>query len=276
MGILCSDANWEYRVIRGAIRLANTLFSLKKNVTYERYFFNTCVQDSRLFNDFLIDLHNKARTCEFGTLIRLIRDGVVCGIDSKDARGCLLRDTELTLDKAVNFMRAYETSTTQVNALENTHQTDSIHKQSIKFNNSKLVCYYCGSTHAKSTCLAYDQRCTHCGKLHHFARVCKSRSNRVDHIDHKACDHGQHLDIAELYIDHVTATDSSTNELLTQIRVNNHAITFKIDTGAQCNVIPYDVYLSIPKRTPLTNTATRLRSYGGNLHSCAWHMQHDS
>ena len=25
LGIFCSDANWEYRVIRGAIRLANTL-----------------------------------------------------------------------------------------------------------------------------------------------------------------------------------------------------------------------------------------------------------
>ena len=33
-------------------------FSPKKNITYERYLFNTCIQDNRLFTDFLIDFRN--------------------------------------------------------------------------------------------------------------------------------------------------------------------------------------------------------------------------
>ena len=34
LGIFCSDANWEYRVIRGAIRLANTLDTLPKKTWF--------------------------------------------------------------------------------------------------------------------------------------------------------------------------------------------------------------------------------------------------
>ena len=96
---------------------------------------------------------------------------MACGIDSKVARERLLRDTELTLDKTINFMRAYET------ALQTTIQADAVNKQGNRFQfNSqknhrpiKKCCYYCGSQHANFSCSAYDLRCAHCGKLHHFA-----------------------------------------------------------------------------------------------------------
>lgn len=57
--------------------------SPKKNLTYERYIFNTCTQSGRPFDTFVVDLRNKAKTCEFGALQNsLIRDRIVCGIDS--------------------------------------------------------------------------------------------------------------------------------------------------------------------------------------------------
>ena len=37
LGIFCLEANWEYRVIRGAIRLANTL-PHKPSLTFECHF----------------------------------------------------------------------------------------------------------------------------------------------------------------------------------------------------------------------------------------------
>ena len=92
-------------------------FSPKKNITYERYLFNTSIHDSRLFTDFLIDLRNRTKTCEFGTQKEsLIGGRVACGIDSKAAKERLFRGTELTLDKTINFMRADETSKTHVKA----------------------------------------------------------------------------------------------------------------------------------------------------------------
>ena len=54
--------------------------SQKKNVTYERYLFFSCTQNSRTIDAFVTDLSMKAKTCEFGTLYdSLIKDRIVCG-----------------------------------------------------------------------------------------------------------------------------------------------------------------------------------------------------
>ena len=79
-----------------------------------------CAQNGRTLDAFLLDLRNKATTCEFGSLQdSLIKDRIVCGIDNKSVRERLLRDNDLTLDKAINIVRAAETSKTQVEKLSN-------------------------------------------------------------------------------------------------------------------------------------------------------------
>ena len=45
--------------------------------------------------------------------------------------------------------------------------------------------------------------------------------------------------------------------------MNNHRITFKIDTGAQCNVITKQKYLQASK-TPLQKSTTKLAAFGGH------------
>ena len=67
--------------------------SPKKNVTYERYLFFSCTQNGRSVDAFVTDLRTKAKTCEFVTLQdSLIKDRIVCGIDSKGIRERLLRN----------------------------------------------------------------------------------------------------------------------------------------------------------------------------------------
>ena len=100
----------EVDKIQPLIEKFNNYFSPKKNVTYQRYLFNTCNHDS-----FVVDLKNKAKTCEFYDLEEsLIRDRIVCGIDAKEIRERLLRVYELTLYKAFNIVRACDTSRLQV------------------------------------------------------------------------------------------------------------------------------------------------------------------
>ena len=92
----------------------------KRNTTYERYVFNTCKQNGRTLDEFLLDLRNKAKTCEFGELRdSLIRDRIVCGIDNNSVRERLLRDNNLSLEKAISAVRAAETSKNQVKNLNN-------------------------------------------------------------------------------------------------------------------------------------------------------------
>ena len=94
--------------------------SPKKNVTYERYLFFSYMQNSQTIDAFITDLHMKVKTCEFGTLHdSLIKDRIVCAIDNNSVREWLLRNTELTLEVAINTVRATETSKTKIETLTN-------------------------------------------------------------------------------------------------------------------------------------------------------------
>ena len=94
-----------------------------------RYLFNTCSQNGRPFDDFLIDLRNKPRTCEFENLQdSLICDRIVCWIDDKNISERLLRDNNLTLDRAAAIFRASETSKSQVHELDG-KTVDAIRRQ---------------------------------------------------------------------------------------------------------------------------------------------------
>ncbi len=54
-------------------------------------------------------LRNKAKTCNFGALTdKLIRDRLVCGIDNDSVRRVLLRESDLTLAKAIKICQISE------------------------------------------------------------------------------------------------------------------------------------------------------------------------
>ncbi|KAK2565742.1 hypothetical protein P5673_010920 [Acropora cervicornis] len=52
-------------------------------------------------------------------MIVFIKDRIVCGIDNNSVRERLLRKTELTLEVAINTVRAVETSKIQIETLTN-------------------------------------------------------------------------------------------------------------------------------------------------------------
>ena len=231
----------------------------KKNLTYERYKFNTCVQDGRPFDAFLVDLVNKSKTCEFGELRdSLIKDRIVCGIDDSDLRERLLRDTKLTKDKAVEFVRAAETSKTHAKSLnENQLEAAAINKFSRKtikkakptsstttkpkhnMANQKQTskpCKRCGQKHEINKCPAYGKTCHKCNGKNHFANMCFTKNSSELHtVTEDQTDQTND----NLFIGEILAVDrENTNELLVNLKINGKEIKFKVDTGAQCNVIP--------------------------------------
>ena len=85
----------------------------------ERYTFNMRGQQhGENFDSFYMDIRNLSKDCEYGTLRdSLIRDRIVCGIQSGIVRARLLRDKELTLTKAIDACRAAEVSDQHLKAL---------------------------------------------------------------------------------------------------------------------------------------------------------------
>ena len=80
------------------------------NVTMERHKFNTRNQKAgETIESYVSDLKIKARSCNFGELCEeLIRDRLVCGINNDHLRKTLLRDSGLTLAKAISVCQIHE------------------------------------------------------------------------------------------------------------------------------------------------------------------------
>ena len=131
---------------------------------------------------------------EFGTLNdELIRDRVVCGIQSDRVRKQLLREAMLTLQTAITICMSNEQSDLNSKVLRKsetyvhyvhagvkskkysdkpTNQHNSPAKQHV--NKQSESCYNCGNIHAhnKHACSAFGKQCNKCQRFNHFASVC--------------------------------------------------------------------------------------------------------
>ena len=118
-------------------------FEPQKNVTYERHKFNTRTQmQGEHFDIFVTDLKKKAQTCEFGNLgDSLIKDRIVVGIIEDSTRARLLREKNLTLQRAIEICRAAEISKSQIGdmaaGVQSTITVNALYKQKSK---GKRVC----------------------------------------------------------------------------------------------------------------------------------------
>jgi len=82
----------------------------RKNITFLRYqFFSHGQVEGQPFDQFVTALKKLAADCEFGDLKdSLIRDRIVCGTTDSKLRERYLRETELSLNKAIQLGQAAE------------------------------------------------------------------------------------------------------------------------------------------------------------------------
>lgn len=263
----------------------------KKNVTYERYIFNSCKQNGRPIDVFVTDLRNKAKSCEYGTLQdSLIKDRIVCGIDNNIVRERLLRNTELTLEQAISTVRAAETSKTQTENLKSMPlETAAIKTEPLlrkkpvngarkkeQFTKSvsqtnKMKCGRCGLRHGPQTkeCKAIGSTCHKCQGKNHWASVCRTKVQNIPKSSHKSChnieeEYEDDPSFDELFIGEIESMETNSNELFATLKVNDEDIKFKIDTGAMCNTIPEYVFDAMTKKPKLKKTNTKLTGYSGS------------
>lgn len=229
----------------------------RKNITYIRHMFFTRAQcKNESIDAYVTDLKNKARDCEFGLLTdSLIRDRIVCGVDNAQVRARLLREPDLTLTKAVDICRANEATQSHMKAL-NEESDIAVNKvakakqqRKPKASDNK-ECGKCGNKHEYGKCPAYGQTCKLCQRKNHYARVCKSKKPRDYHkkTDRSVNEIEQEQD--ELFIGAIQSNrkrndsqsqkdDKKWKEVL---KINGQKLTFRLDTGADCNVLPLATY----------------------------------
>lgn len=96
-------------------------------------------------------------------------------------------------------------------------------------------CTNCGRTHSINRCTAFGKVCNFCKGLNHFSYMCRTKSKRINEID---CNN--ELDCNNLHIDSV---EHNCNESwYVNLCINNVESHFKVDTGAQANIIHIDKF----------------------------------
>lgn len=124
-------------------------------------------------------------------------------------------------------------------------------KQSEKEKARTFFCKRCGSEHAAKKCPAYDMQCKNCDKLNHYAKMCRSKKVHIVNEDD--------MERANLFVGNgKKKTQQLKDQWTVKLKVEHKHIKFKLDSGAQANVIPYKLLQSMGRRATLRPTKVKL------------------
>ena len=281
-----------------ALTKLDAYFSPKKNLDFEIFKFRTTVQTAgQTLDQYATCLRKLAATCDFPEINHEIKSVLIQNCLSKRLRRFALLETDLTLEKLLAKGRAFEISEAQATGIEeslsSTHISDSAvnmvtnrrrqstsrfardnsHRNST--NPTKSVCRNCGGNwpHNTNPCPARGKDCRKCGKLNHFAKCCRSSSNKqpqkiqansphrpqnVRHVATRATDFSD----ADEYLFTVTTDNKTTPKA--SVKINDVPIDMVVDTGAAIDIIDESTLAKIQKSATITlkPSNARLFAYG--------------
>ncbi|KAJ8033383.1 hypothetical protein HOLleu_23606 [Holothuria leucospilota] len=292
----------------------------RKNITYERHKFSSRVQqEGETIDQYVTDLRNLSTTCEFGDLKdSLIGDKIVCGLRSDSLRERMLREEDLTLEKAINTCRAAESSKSQAKTLTGPvsqkkwgnsakpsrskyrpkgtrPNNESENPKSLgptqrggNLKQKQFNCKKCGTIHYPGECPAYGEICHCCQKKGHFSRCCFRNPERKIGAVGAQCDAKQYESMTEdeestgLFLDKIYMNSINNtlveDDWMADIKLGKRKVCFKLDMGAQANLLPLTVFRQIAKRQSLHKVHVNLSTYTGEkipvLGSCTMRSHH--
>uniref|UniRef100_H3AA63 Peptidase A2 domain-containing protein n=1 Tax=Latimeria chalumnae TaxID=7897 RepID=H3AA63_LATCH len=164
------------------------------NETYERFVFNSRVQlPKESIEEFVTDLKLKSRSCNLGKIQEsLIKDRLVIGCSDHKVWEHLLRDCELTLEKAIRICQAAELTKKQIIRESSTDSSEN-----------------------------------------------------------------------ELNIDAIQQNSGTEKEWTIDIETNGSMIKYKVDTGAEINVLTAKLWGKFKKKPQLKKQPSVLKAYNG-------------
>ena len=263
-------------------------FLPRVNVTFERHlFFIRDQMEGESADRYVTTLRKLAKTCEFGTLFdSLIRDRFVCGLKDSFLKERLLRTTDLTLQKVIDSARASEVAREQRKVIDSPVErveaatvavTSSKSEQSDSQVESTGRCSRCGYKHGTRRCPASGKSCHYCKGIGHFTSMCRTKKAAKVQTVSRQTELGEDVvyavgpqslnetqnakkDTTQTF--HVDALDGKGLTWQFEMLTEGQRVDYKLDTGAQVNLLPYDIYQRLYPRPPLHPTRSRLFAYG--------------
>ena len=180
----------------------------------------------------------------------------------------LLRECDLTQSKVISAGHAAEETRKHAREILRSQPTTDIDKILKKIMNKSnhntrnqntrdfiKKCKFCNSSHPRGKCPAYGKVCRVCNKKNHFKVCCPRVGKKVHEIEKNESDEpSDQSDYDFFFIETVNIQDSAhINQIKNEnsdwsitLPSNGIPVSYKIDTGAQCNVIPLTILILNP------------------------------
>jgi len=162
--------------------------SPQKNILYECCgFWSLHQEEGKTIDAYMMRLKLKIDSCEYdktgwpaAVKAEMTRDKFVFGLIDDVLKERLLHEVDLTFECTVLQTQCSESSKAHAKEMsiqaKFTLQCDAV-KQLWRSDNTGMLfmCRQCGRQHRPRECAAYGQQCSACHKLHHFAKMCRSK-----------------------------------------------------------------------------------------------------
>ena len=182
------------------------------------------------------------------------------GTRNTKTRENLLREKKLTLEKALDIARAAESTAAQMKVMSLESGLLAVKEQEKGQPDGVPVvsegrikgCRFCGRNHERRDCPAFGQVCAYCKKKNHFVAKCPAKS-KVSAFQER------------FYLS-ISGVDDKGRETVTLTVCKDdkcapgYEILFLMDTGAQCNVLPVNVYKRVSGDQHLNSLYARGKS----------------
>ena len=237
--------------------------------------------------------------CEFENLRdSLIKDMIVCGTNHDAFREKLLRESGFTLSRGISAGHAAEETRKhareilQLQSSADLHKINKLHKPRHQVPNEKSKeiikkCKFCNGSHPRGKCPAYGKSCLNCNRKNHFKVCCPRNRKKVHEIGQIETDCEESSDL-EFFVETISIQDPlNINEIKNESSVwsiiltsNGLPISYNIDIGAQCNVVPLKIYQKLNPQPDLHPVNLKLSAYNNSKISvtgkCSLTLEHKS
>ncbi|XP_053739631.1 uncharacterized protein K02A2.6-like [Synchiropus splendidus] len=214
----------------------------------------------------------------------LIRDQLIANVQLSAVKDKLLLEEELTLEKALAIACQVEAAVENASLLSSANTSLSASVQAVGATSSRFrgkrgvrpvkgpsrasvkhtnerQCYRCGSAkHLANdkSCPATKVKCNSCGKMGHFAKVCKSAVSEVREVVVP--------ELAVLCVENVKQVAASKDKITSNIMFktpegNTTTLELIVDTGASVSILPETLYQQYLSQCPLTEPKVKLVTY---------------
>jgi len=279
-----------------AMETLDTYFSPKGNADYEIFKFRTAIQSpEETVDQFATRLRKLAQTCDFQDVDREIKSAIIQHCTSKRLRRFAFLETELSLSALLAKARAFEISEQQATGIETEllsrptldngdqetahsltcrvpprrQPSKPSHHSSQREKRQSSTCGLCGGQwpHRNAPCPAQGKTCRKCGKMNHFARVCRSKpkpNNQRPPQSAHTVNMEEPCSGPEEYLFALTPPSDGKKALIVTLKLNDLPVKMLVDTGASIDIIDESTYEMMQKSQSvcLSRPSNRIFAYG--------------